>query len=126
MEVQPIARKKVLFVEDSFMIREGYRDIADRLGFDAVFAACMDEFLWLAPREWDAVVLDHRLIGCTGEDIYAEIKKLGWTCPVIAASSFQEGVYEGAVKRSKMEIRATLHELLFEGVPLVDAGRSKF
>ena len=68
---------RILFVEDNASIARAYHRVATARGWDASFAVGVQEAAALLDVEYDVVVLDHEIVGGTGEDVFRLLQERG-------------------------------------------------
>lgn len=92
---------RILFVEDNALIARAYRRAADTLGWDSSFATGVEEAAALLDVPFDVIVLDHEIVGGTGEDVFRMLQERGSKAKIISANSLQQGDYPGCRKIAK-------------------------
>lgn len=92
---------RILFVEDNASIARAYHRVATARGWDASFAVGVQEAAALLDVEYDVVVLDHEIVGGTGEDVFRLLQERGSKAKIISANALQQGYYPGCRKVAK-------------------------
>ncbi|GEM_PF-487979 len=81
------AQKLILAVDDNSLVRRFLNTILTRAGFRVVTAGCGDEGMRLFEQfEPDLVVCDYTSPGKNGFELCRQIRKSGWTTPVVLMS----------------------------------------
>ncbi|MFK8026144.1 MAG: ATP-binding protein [Ilumatobacter sp.] len=90
-------RLRVLVIEDTAVNQQLARHQLDRLGMDAVIAESAEIGLdRLDVESFDAILMDHQLPGMNGRDATREIRRRGFTTPVIGVTASSTAADERA------------------------------
>lgn len=97
-------RRRVLVIEDTPVNQDLARAQLDRLGVDCVIAGSAEDGLdELSRTHYDAVLMDHQLPGMSGREATREIRRRGWTVPVVGVTASSTAADERACMDAGMD-----------------------
>ncbi len=99
------APARILFVDDSPSVRAKYRRLLERHGYEAAFAACVEEALALArERDFDIAIIDYFMPGENGDVLCRRLREDPRTAHIRAA--ILTGTYLDQVIRDSLDAGA--------------------
>ncbi|RMH69975.1 MAG: response regulator [Gemmatimonadetes bacterium] len=91
-------KPKVMIIDDDFTLRNALK-ISLRDDYDVVACASGDEGLAKLTDQFDTVILDIKMPGKNGFQVYDEIKRVYHDLPIIFYSAFQDIMESSALRR---------------------------